>query len=144
MKALTILQPFAYLVVAGRKDIENRTWPTHYRGPMLIHAGKSDRYVRDSTLMDYLAELVGMKTIDLEDRLVYGAIVGRVALTSCATIAEVGIKTWAEGPWCWLLSEPHEMERPVPWRGRQGLFDIPVEAFSTLRDFAQQEGLIDG
>lgn len=41
MKALTICQPYAELIARGDKPIENRTWPTHYRGPLLIHAGKS-------------------------------------------------------------------------------------------------------
>jgi len=32
MKALSILQPWAWLVVNGHKDIENRTWGTGFRG----------------------------------------------------------------------------------------------------------------
>jgi len=38
---------------------------------------------------------------------------------------------WAEGPWCWLLADPRPLAVPVPYRGRQGLFDVP-DAF--LRD----------
>ncbi|MEI3544750.1 MAG: ASCH domain-containing protein [Alphaproteobacteria bacterium] len=37
---LSIRQPWAWLIVNGYKDIENRTWPTHFRGKVLIHAGK--------------------------------------------------------------------------------------------------------
>lgn len=40
MKALSIRQPWAWLIVNGHKDIENRTWSTNYRGPVLIHASK--------------------------------------------------------------------------------------------------------
>jgi len=39
-KALSIRQPWAHLIVAGIKQIENRTWTTRYRGPLLIHAGQ--------------------------------------------------------------------------------------------------------
>ena len=39
MKALSIRQPYAYLILIGVKRIENRTWPTLYRGPLAIHAG---------------------------------------------------------------------------------------------------------
>ena len=39
MKALSVRQPWAELIVAGLKDVENRTWRTDYRGPVLIHAG---------------------------------------------------------------------------------------------------------
>jgi hypothetical protein len=44
MKALSIRQPWAYLIITGDKDIENRTWATAYRGPVLIHAGKTMDY----------------------------------------------------------------------------------------------------
>lgn len=38
-RAVSIKQPWTYLVGAGIKPIENRTWPTKYRGPVLLHAG---------------------------------------------------------------------------------------------------------
>jgi hypothetical protein len=41
MKALSIRQPWAWLIVNGFKNIENRTWPTHYRGEILVHAGQA-------------------------------------------------------------------------------------------------------
>ena len=41
MKAITISQPWAHLIVRGEKRVENRTWPTEHRGPLAIHAGKS-------------------------------------------------------------------------------------------------------
>lgn len=40
MKALTIRQPWASLIALGVKTIETRSWPTKYRGPIAIHAGK--------------------------------------------------------------------------------------------------------
>jgi|ERR1700687_42153 len=38
MKMISIRQPWASLIVSGAKDVENRTWPTRYRGTVLIHA----------------------------------------------------------------------------------------------------------
>jgi len=38
MKTLSVKQPWAYLLCAGIKDIENRTWKTNYRGRVFIHA----------------------------------------------------------------------------------------------------------
>lgn len=38
MKALSLRQPWAWLVAAGYKTIETRTWGTKYRGLLLIHA----------------------------------------------------------------------------------------------------------
>jgi hypothetical protein len=38
MKALSVRQPYAALICAGVKTVENRTWTTDYRGKLLIHA----------------------------------------------------------------------------------------------------------
>lgn len=40
--ALSIMQPWAWLIVNGHKNIENRDWPTRFRGPIAIHAGKKE------------------------------------------------------------------------------------------------------
>ena len=40
-KAITIRQPWAGLIAVGEKIYETRSWPTKYRGPIAIHAGKS-------------------------------------------------------------------------------------------------------
>lgn len=40
MLALSLRQPWAWLVVHGGKDIENRVWSTTRRGPILLHAAK--------------------------------------------------------------------------------------------------------
>lgn len=50
MKAITILQPWASLIPRGAKKIETRSWPTKYRGPIAIHAGKQwEMYRREIT-----------------------------------------------------------------------------------------------
>lgn len=41
MKALTIKEPWATLIIEGYKEYEFRSWKTNYRGKILIHAGKS-------------------------------------------------------------------------------------------------------
>lgn len=42
MKAITVLQPWAWLLASGKKHCETRSWKTYYRGEILIHAGKKD------------------------------------------------------------------------------------------------------
>lgn len=39
--ALSVRQPWAWAIISGGKTIENRSWTTPYRGPLLIHAGKA-------------------------------------------------------------------------------------------------------
>ena len=40
-KAITIRQPFAWLIVQGIKPVENRSWETKFRGPLAIHSAKA-------------------------------------------------------------------------------------------------------
>jgi hypothetical protein len=65
MKAISIQQPYAHLIVAvGEKRIENRTrWNYPYRGPLLIHAAKSKRRLMPAVERQY-------------PDLAFGAIVG--------------------------------------------------------------------
>ena len=40
MKVLSIKQPFAELILSGRKKIEIRKWKTNFRGKFLVHSSK--------------------------------------------------------------------------------------------------------
>lgn len=125
MKALTVLQPWAALIMSGQKTVENRTWRTSHRGPLLIHAGASRLL------------LGAVATVEPpEEPLVFGALLGTVELVECVRLADArtGLfkADWLEGPfttgpWCWLLANPKPLRRPVPYRGRQMLFDVPDE-----------------
>jgi len=51
MKVLSIRNPWAYLIAYGVKNIENRSWNTKYRGPLLIHSsGPPHTWVNLDTL----------------------------------------------------------------------------------------------
>jgi|LSPZ01.1.fsa_nt_gi hypothetical protein len=43
-KTLSVNQPYATLICAGVKDVENRDWKTNYRGKLLIHASGKDHF----------------------------------------------------------------------------------------------------
>jgi len=79
MAALSVRQPWAALLVGGRKTVEVRTWPTKVRGAILIHAGKVPdkrpdgwKWV-DSTDLSDQANLTGgvIGIADLVDCLAY-------------------------------------------------------------------------
>ena len=38
---LTVRQPWAWAIIQVGKDVENRSWPTKHRGPLLIHVGSA-------------------------------------------------------------------------------------------------------
>ncbi|QTF59120.1 ASCH domain-containing protein [Stutzerimonas frequens] len=81
MKALSIRQPWAWLIVRGHKPLENRSWATSYRGPLLIHAAKG------MTRAEYedAASLCSKAAITLPafDALERGGIVGQATVTGC-------------------------------------------------------------
>lgn len=115
VKALTICQPYAEMIVRGEKVIENRTWPTRYRGPLLIHAGKSRSWLDDDDEQLY----PGM---------VFGAIVGRCQLVDCLRLEALPFSLQschANGPWCWVLEDIERFDVPIPCSGSQGLWDFP-------------------
>ena len=132
MKALSICQPWAWAILHAGKNVENRTWPTWYRGQLLIHAGKSRRYY-DAEDPDDWMEAYGVKLPSWSD-MPQGAIVGVATVVDCVAVGlnlpyflpGSGPNVWAEGPWCWLLSGVRAID-PIPFRGAQGLFDVPDE-----------------
>lgn len=77
MKALTIKQPWATLIMQGDKRFEFRSWKTNYRGDVLIHAGKG---------LDKEA-VVRLKKY-LPDELPMGKILGKVTITDCVPMSD--------------------------------------------------------
>lgn len=121
MKALTIGQPYAELIMSGEKTIENRSWPTAYRGPLAIHAGLSREWMKVAARDGVMPR--GMT----ENRLVFGALVGVVTLIGCVPVTQLPPSlrgnVHAFGPWCWILRRPMRLLAPLPERGRQGLWN---------------------
>jgi len=129
-KALTVREPWASAIVYAGKDIENRTWQTHYRGPIAIHAGAAF----DEADLDLLVKQVkggpkkelrywlkkGMskhwETFDLADP---GNIVGIGMLVDCV---DKSSSPWYEGEWGWLIQGVIPIQ-PVPMKGALGLWN---------------------
>ena len=114
MKALTVCQPYAELIARGEKPIENRTWPTSYRGALAIHAGKSRAWMDDGDALTY----PGM---------VFGAIIAFATLYDCVRVSELppslASNEHANGPWCWLLKDIRRTDA-LYCRGAQGLWEL--------------------
>ena len=109
-------QPWADLIVWGVKDVENRTWPTPFRGRLLIHAGRRvDRNAFARLEQSYGVVLPA----NYEPRC--GVLLGSVEITGCVR-HHPGI--WFRGPWGFQLRHPRELPRPVPCRGRLGIFTV--------------------
>ena len=72
MRCLSIKQPWAWLIVNGRKDVENRSWPTRVTGLFLVHAGKTF----DRLGYDYVRRHFPDIEMPLPDEFEFGGIVG--------------------------------------------------------------------
>lgn len=112
MKTLSIRQPWAHLIVTGRKDIENRTWSTDHRGPLLIHAAQ-----KPDPQWDEIARYFGLTLA--RDAVRYGGIVGKVQLVD---VVQRSPSRWFTGPYGWVLTDAQQLPfRPL--RGQLYLFD---------------------
>jgi hypothetical protein len=122
MKALSIRQPYAWLIVQGHKDVENRTWPTRYRGPILIHASQA-LYPDYDGILRRVREQFGIE-IPPGDQVERGGVIGRAEIVDCVTQSQ---SPWFWGPYGFVLRNA----APLPFqplRGHLGLFEVPGSA----------------
>lgn len=115
LPALSVRQPWTWLIVGGLKDIENRPRRTHYRGSLLIHAGLSlNSYTEEN--IDWLNKKFSVR-IPME--LDTGGIVGIVDVVDCVE--------HHKSPWFnkdnfgWVLANPRRLNFR-PCKGALGLF----------------------
>jgi ASCH domain len=111
MKILSIRQPWAHLIVSGRKNIENRSWPTSYRGPVLIHASQK---VNRAACIER-----GLDPTELER----GGVVGIAQIADCVDAHD---SRWFKGPFGFVLRKRRKIPF-VAWKGTLGLRDAPPE-----------------
>jgi hypothetical protein len=103
MKIITIRQPWAHLIVNASKNIENRTWATSYRGPILIHASLN---VNRSLCLKHRLD---------PDTLPRGGVVGIAEIANCVNKHS---SRWFLGPYGFVL-------RKRQWKGALGLREVP-------------------
>lgn len=118
MKALSILQPWAWLIINGHKDVENRSWPTRFRGRFLVHAGKKWGREQEEDLARVRAQL---PKLIIPDRFDVGGIVGTATVIDCVSRSP---SPWFFGPWGFVLEKPATCPF-IPYRGQLGWFEIP-------------------
>lgn len=110
-KAISIKQPWAWLICSGIKDIENRTWKTNYRGRVLIHAGKKYNLAYDDWVHDILRKHDKLFVDDFDS----SAIIGSVEIVDCVW-GHASI--WAEKQHCTYKSPCQDLtKRPNCWDG---------------------------
>jgi ASCH domain-containing protein len=122
MKIISIKQPWAQLIASGAKDIENRTWPTRYRGSLLIHASQR----ADDVTSDEIERRFGVR---LPPVLPLGGVVGITEIVDC--VKPHPSKWYANSHWAFVLE--HSTALPfIHWKGQLGIRDAPETLLELL------------
>lgn len=117
MKIISIRQPWASLIVTGAKDVENRTWATGYRGPVLIQSSQRP----DAVSREEIERRFGVNPPSEQP---LGGVVGVADLVDC--VRSHPSRWYAQGHYAFVLARP----RPLPfvrWKGALSLRDAPGE-----------------
>jgi ASCH domain. len=142
MKAISLIQPWASLIVMGAKKFETRSWKTEYRGELLIHASsklptqfQKQKFTEGAYFKDYIDDL---------DQLPYGAIIGKANLVGIyrtedlvspqSLFKDVSINEhekafgdYSHGRYAWALDEAFMFKTPIPYRGALGIWEFPAD-----------------
>lgn len=118
IKAISVRQPWAWAIVHAGKDIENRDWPTRFRGPVCIHAAKG---ASQSELLaaSRFMHGIGVGRVPRIPDMERGGIIGVAEIVDCV---EASASPWFMGRYGFVLANV----RPVPFitvRGALGFFN---------------------
>lgn len=147
MKAITIWQPWAMLIILQEKGNETRGWPTTHRGPLAIHAAQyMDRAACESEPIKTALATYGFTA----DNLPLGTVLGTVNLADCWEIVgidnlnqasvisdsageriyelsfdsqEYQVGDYSVGRYAWELTDVRRFAEPVPAKGKQKLWN---------------------
>ena len=134
MLALSIRQPWASLILKAGKNVENRNWPTRYRGRILIHAAKGMTRAEHEDAIEFAIAAIGTVPRDESGRvttlralgfafedLPRGGIIGSVVIVDCV---RESTSPWFVGECGFMLRDPQPLPF-TPWKGQLGFFDVP-------------------
>jgi hypothetical protein len=147
VKALPLWQPWASLVACGAKRVETRHWeaPDYVIGQRVaIHATKGhfDRNaIEQEPFKRRLREALDDGRLMLVDgELPLGALIATIVVHRCSAMTAESIATleqrdpderafgfYSPGRFAWVLRDVERLEQPIPFTGRQGIFDVPDE-----------------
>jgi len=151
MKALSIRQPWAWLIVHGPKRVENRCRPDgrppsmwKHRGPIAIHTSKTmtrDEYEAGVAAAAF-ARMKKRVSLPPQPALVLGAVIGVADVTGCLLPFETGFAAvleeqhseWWDTAQYGLLLDGVRPVTPIPCAGALGLWSLPTDVERQLRE----------
>ena len=128
MKALSVRAPWWLAILHYGKDIENRDWPTNFRGTIYLHAS-SWFHPRDILqgigAIDHICRVEGKSFSSISVNYLEargGCIVGTVDIVDCVDRSD---SPWFFGKYGFVLANPVAFERPIPFKGSLRFFNVP-------------------
>lgn len=111
-RVLSVHPPWAWSIIFAGKDVENRSWETPYRGPVLIHASSHRASAGELPMIrSEIAASSGMALASIPTDFPRSAIIGIVDLVD---IVERARSKWAfAGELHWIVRNPRALETPV-------------------------------
>ena len=137
MKALSVMEPWVFCTFHLGKDVENRDWQTHYRGPLVICSSARIESGWNETTYLYWRSKMPWEIIKMlpprwdhfKTVLRPGMALGIVDITDC--LHATSGSPWAvPGQWHWTLNNQRSFHRPFPIKGSLGLWDIDDDLVS--------------
>ena len=128
MKCLSLKQPFAELLVSGKKTIELRKWNTKFRGKFLIHSSKNlDKERAISLNIDYtnLSQGAIMGTAELYDIKQYKS---NSDFERDKNKHYADIKKFDSYKFGFMVKNAHKSRTPMPYSGRLRFFEVEYPA----------------
>ena len=136
MRAISLLQPWASLIMLGYKEYETRSWGTTHRGPLAIAASAGKKGREACAPGTDLAILLANHNLTFDD-LPRGAIVGVCQVDSMHKMdetwdlvlgeVELSCGDYTNGRTAWALSHVQAFATPIPCKGKLSLWEVPTE-----------------
>jgi len=124
IKALSFRQPWATLILGGRKTMDLRTWSANYRGALAIYAS-----------LEVEKDACKLHGVDIKT-LTTGALIGIVDLVDVMPLTKKAYdanqekhlagRNYREGLYGWILANPRPLDPPQVVKGRLNLFEVNI------------------
>jgi len=129
MKCLSVCQPFADLIIQGKKTIELRKWNTKFRGEFLVQAAQNIR-------------TEDCRRLKMKDSLTTGAIIGKVELVSVKKYENesklkldskkhLALNNKSDNKYGFILQNPKQFKVPIPCKGKLKFFEVEANLPNT-------------
>ena len=141
MKAISLWQPWASAMTSGIKQNETRSWPTSYRGDLVICSAKRKPSPE---------EVGDLETYETALAMPYGCALCVVELYDCVPTArfttqtvaadthimlseaEASLGDYTPGRFAWRTRNCRELKHPVPLRGYQGIWNLDAQTEAAI------------